>query len=150
MFFEEKDKDDREITALIDQGIRSSVASSLGRRHASDRKNYLKKTEQFSWDAYQIRLALHQGDGDKTKSVGSRAIDIQVDPHSSARTIRRAISSPSPNIASVSEEDHPEQDAQGSSEGGEELSDNPSDQSGDDLPLSQRSGRMSATGKRKK
>ena len=143
-FFEEKSSNEREINTLIDQGIRSSVASYLSQRHSSDRIHYLKKMEQFSWEAYQIRLAMVLGKGDDTKSVAYRASEVRVDGHTSARTIRRSRSRP--QILRVLEDEHPQEDAQ-ESDGGEGES---FDDSGeDDIPLSQRSARMKASGKRK-
>ena len=147
LFFEDKLSNERETSTLIEQGIQSSVASCLSERHSSDRIHYLKKMEQFSWEAYQIRLAMVKGKGDNTKCVASRACDVRIDRHTSARTIRR--SSSRPQIPRVLQGDYLQEDAQESDGGEGHLSDDSSDESEDDIPLSQRSARMKASGKRK-
>lgn len=147
LFFEDKSTNEREVGTLIEQGIRSSVASCISQRHSADRNHYLKKMEQFSWEAYQIRLAMVKGQGDITKGVASRAFDVRIDRHTSARTIRR--SSSRPPFPRVLEDDQPQEDAQESDGDEGHLSDESSDEVEDDIPLSQRSARMKASGKRK-
>lgn len=151
--FEDHAKTEREVNALRELSIRSSVAGALAHRHSSgsNRASYLKKSEQFSWDAYQLRqLMMSSGGGDKSKAVSLRAIHLQVESHTSVRTIRRA----SAVCHRKDQDDAVDMDIDVHREAAvddEHLPDDvSSEESLDDIPLSQRSRRIQVSGKRKK
>lgn len=112
---------------IVEQGIRSSVASSILRRHATDLPKYLKQCEMFVWEVYCLRYRMQQGQGDDTRPVSERASGLHIEPHATTRTKRTSIAGFIATAASDDAGDHEvgiteevavEEDSQGDSDSG--------------------------------